>query len=146
MKTSRRKSNALPFRHKISRYRADIIFLFSGLLFFAFFSLAFAGQIAYDNGGRRDPLIPLAGPNAASERQAENVNPDLKIEGIIFDPKNGSLVLLKGETYGPGDSIGNAVIKAINKNNVIFQQADQEKTVWISEDLIPAAGAKDESQ
>lgn len=105
--------------------------LFSG----SFFSLAFAGEIRYDSGGRRDPMMPLVGPDGIV---AVKFNPDdLHIEGIIFDSNRaGSLVLINGEFYKEGQTVNNSTIITIMKDRVILRQDDEEKTLWIREEIV----------
>ena len=109
----------------------------AGLVFFmlpAFFSLAFAAEISYDSAGRRDPFIPLIGPNGVLTQRAA-AQSDLKIEGIIYDPPQGSLVLVNGEFYKQGDVIGDAIVISIFQDRVILSQSDEEKTIWIREEV-----------
>lgn len=100
------------------------------------FSLAFADEIRYDSQNRRDPFIPLVGPGGALMLK---FNPgDLNIEGIIYDPKaGGSLVLINGEFYKEGQSVGKATIVSIFKDRVVLRQDDEEKTLWIREEVVP---------
>lgn len=103
----------------------------------AFFSLAFAGEIRYDNGARRDPMTPLVGPDGVINVK---FNPDdLNIEGIIYDKNRaGSLVLINGEFYKEGQSVKDATIISILKDRVILRQDDEaeEKTIWMREEVL----------
>lgn len=101
----------------------------------AFFSLAFAGEIRYDSGARRDPLTPLVGPDGVI---AIKFNPnDLNIEGIIFDSNRaGSLVLINGDFYKEGQSVKDATIISILKDRVILRQDDEEKSLWMREEIV----------
>ncbi len=109
------------------------------ILTLSFFSLAFAEEIRYDSGGRRDPFVALVGPGGT---MAVKSNPgDLNIEGIIFDPKNGgSLVLVNGEFYKEGQSVNKATIVSIFKDRVIMRQDDETKELWIRDELVSADG------
>jgi type II secretory pathway component PulC len=110
------------------------------LIFFFIFMIAAAGAqaqsepIAYDSGSRRDPFVPLVGPGGV---MVQKFNPtDLIVEGIVFDPGGtGSLVLINGEFYKEGDQVKNANIITIFKDRVVLQQADEEKTLWIREEV-----------
>lgn len=101
----------------------------------AFFSLAFAEEIRYDSGARRDPLTPLVGPDGVI---AIKFNPnDLRIEGIIFDSNRaGSLVLINGDFYKEGQSVKDATIISILKDRVILRQDDEEKSLWMREEIV----------
>lgn len=107
-------------------------------VFFAgFFSLAFADEIKYDSGNRRDPFIPLVGPGGVVTMK---FNPgDLNIEGIIFDSRRtGSLVLVNGDFYKEGQTVGKATIMSIFKDRVVLRQDDEEKVLWMREEVVPA--------
>ena len=101
----------------------------------AFFSLAFAEEVRYDSGARRDPMIPLVGPDGIV---SVKFNPDdLNIEGIIFDMNRaGSLVLINGEFYKEGESVKNSTIITIMKDRVILRQDDEEKSLWIRDEVL----------
>lgn len=105
------------------------------VLLSAFFSLAFAEEIRYDSGARRDPMTPLVGPDGVV---AIKFNPnDLNIEGIIFDSNRaGSLVLINGEFYKEGQSVNDATIISILKDRVILRQDDEEKSLWMREEVV----------
>ena len=124
-------------------YKADFFFLLAIFVLPAFFSSAFADQIIYESGGRRDPFGPLVGPNGILNRQSQNSN--LHVEGIIFDPAKGSLVLVNGEFYKEGDAIGAASVVSISKDRVIFRQDEEDKTVWLTEDTAQEGEKKDET-
>ena len=115
---------------------------FSFFLIPAFFSLAFAAEISYDSAGRRDPFIPLIGPNGILTQRSA-AQSDLKIEGIIYDPPQGSLVLANGEFYKQGDRIGDATVISIFQDRVILSQSDEEKTIWIREEVASEGENKD---
>jgi hypothetical protein len=125
-----------------SLYRADILFILSVFLSALFFSTASADQASYENGGRRDPFIPLIGPNGILTQKISTS--DLNVEGIIYDPSKGSLVLVNGEFYKQGDSIGVATVITIFKDRVIFKQEDEEKTIWIREEIAGGGELKNE--
>lgn len=114
------------------------VFLFM-LLNSGFFSLAFADEIRYDSGNRRDPFLPLVGPGGMV---LQKFNPgDLNIEGIIFDPRgSGSLVLVNGEFYKEGQTVNKATIMSIFKDRVIFRQDDEEKVLWIRDEVVGSGG------
>lgn len=111
---------------------------FAGLFFFLFcltFSAMAADHIVYESGNRRDPFIPLVGPNGIAAQKIAQTN--LHIEGIVIDPEGGSLALIDGEFYKQGDSIGKATIISIFPDRVILEQDDEEKTLWIREEIAP---------
>ena len=114
------------------------VLVFLSLLGLAFPHLTEADPIVYESGGRRDPLIPLLGPGGV---QTTKISTDLQIEGIIYDPPIGSLVLINGDFYKQGQTAGEATIMSILKDRVILSQDDKEKILWIREEILQK-GAK----
>lgn len=104
---------------------------------------AFTEELRYISGGRRDPFQPLI---TKGGMVVQGFNPsDLKVEGIIFDPLKGSLVLINGEFYKQGDSVKEAKVISIFKDRVILSQDDEKKELWIREELLPPGAAKDQN-
>lgn len=113
-------------------------------------AMADSSEIRYDGGARRDPLLPLLGPGApvTTPVEAPAVAEDLKIEGIVFDPGGtGSLVLINGDFYKEGDRVENSNIISIFPDRVILQESDQQKSLWIREEIVtkPASAGTGES-
>ncbi len=104
------------------------------ILINATFGLAFAEKIQYDSGAKRDPMIPLIGPNGLISQKA--IRSDLNIEGIILDPRGGSVAVINGDVYKAGDRIGEATVVQILQDRVLLTQDDEEKTVWLREEII----------
>ena len=55
-------------------------------------------EITYDAGKRRDPFVPIS----MEDRDLASSS-GIKLEGIIYDPDNRSMVILNGKTYQIGD-------------------------------------------
>ena len=119
--------------------------LMGGVVFAAAFSLctlAAADEIHYESAGRRDPFIPLVGPGGAVSR---GFNPEgLSVEGIIYDPPYGSLALINGEFYQEGATVQKANVISIFKDRVILAQGDEEKTLWVREEIVSGAEKKND--
>lgn len=98
------------------------------------FGLAFAENIQYDSGAKRDPMIPLIGPDGLISQKG--VRSDLNIEGIIVDKGGDSVAIINGEVYKAGDRIGEAVVVQILKDRVLLSQDDEDKTLWLREEII----------
>ncbi len=102
-----------------------------------------AADIHYDAGGRRDPFVPLIEKGGT---MAQGFNPSgLNVEGIIHDPSGGSLVLINGDYYKEGQTVNKATIISIFKDRVILAQGDDEKTLWLREEIIAAKTAGQET-
>jgi hypothetical protein len=77
-------------------------------------------------------LIPLIGEGSVVRKAPVG---QLTVEGIIYDPSGGSVVIVKGEVYKPGDVLGDARIVAILKDRIILQEETEEKTLWLREEI-----------
>lgn len=109
------------------------------MILFFFPLLTNADPILYESGDRRDPFIPLIGPGGLKAPKATS---DFQVEGIIFDPQQGSLVLINGEFYKQGQSVGEATVISVLKDRVVLSQDDTEKTLWIREEILQPKGEK----
>lgn len=80
-------------------------------------------EIDYAHQGKRDPFIPLIGKNV----QIKNVDffktvDEARIEGILIDPKEGSVVIVNDQVLKLGDFIGGFRIDKIEANVVVFSR------------------------
>lgn len=102
--------------------------LFLWTLIFAFGiiiseSSAQAEELAYRSRGRRDPFAPLVTlttKTATSLAGIESVE-DVTIEGIMYDPKNGSVVVVNGSVMKEGEESGSVKVLQIKAGGVWFQ-------------------------
>ncbi|MFA6599398.1 MAG: hypothetical protein WC352_04390 [Candidatus Omnitrophota bacterium] len=97
-----------------------------------------AGEIAYDSGGRRNPFVPLVGKDGMVQVKAHGDS--LTVDGIVYDPAGDSIVLIKGESYREGDSFANMTITSIFRDRIVLHQSDQEKVLWIREEVVDNKG------
>lgn len=97
-------------------------------------SIAAAEAIQYQRGDRRDPFIPLIGPGIAVAKTQKKM--DLNIEGIIIDKSQGSMALINGQFYKEGDTVEDMNIISIFVDRVILSQNDEEKTIWLREEIL----------
>ncbi len=80
----------------------------------------FADGPAYQSHEKRDPFTPLItstsrqSPGLMSIEQMD----DLTVEGIVYDPRKGSIVILNGTVLKEGEEIGGIKIKKIEKSGV----------------------------
>ncbi len=111
------------------------------LILLAFFLplLTAADPIVYEDGGRRDPFVPLLGPGGL---KAQKMSGDIQMEGIIYDPPAGSMVLINGDFYKQGQSVLGATVISILKDRVVLLQDDEEKILWIREEILPKGEQK----
>jgi len=76
----------------------------------------------YDAKGKRDPFVPLISSSAAQRGGlygADSLD-DLLIEGIVYDPKKGSVVIVNGTLLKEGEEQGNVQVIRIKPDGVIF--------------------------
>ena len=104
------------------------------------FKLFAAEDIRYETGGRRDPFIPLVGPGGVITQTFDPAN--LRVEGIVFDPNGGSLVLINGEFYKQGETLQDVTVKSIFKDRVILVKDDEEKELWLQEEVVDESKVK----
>jgi len=97
------------------------------------FPLVFGAEIRYDSAGRRDPFVPLVGPDGLIMKKSARA--DFVIEGIIFDSEGGSMVIVNGKVYRPGDTVDGAIIVQIYQDRVLLAQEEEQKTVWLREEI-----------
>jgi hypothetical protein len=90
------------------------------------FSAVAAEDFVYKYQGRRDPFVPLITPAGFLINLEPADDKKLNVEGIMFDAKGASMAIINGELMSIGDTIGSAVVSAIEANKVIVIQ-DNEK-------------------
>ncbi len=111
---------------------------FLWILFFTFGIIipvgAFADEPSYQSHEKRDPFTPLV---TTSSRQSpglmsiERID-DLVVEGVVYDPQKGSVVILNGTVLKEGEEIGGVKIKKIEKNGVrlVLNGAETFKSLY----------------
>lgn len=123
-------------KRSYARNRFFLLFFVSLCCFFNFFTLCsvYGEELTYHTGDRRDPFTPLVGPDGIMMQKMRTS--DFVVEGIIFDPPAGSLALINGEMFKSGDTINEAIIVQIFKDRVLLSIEDEEKIIWLREELV----------
>ena len=94
------------------------------------FSVAFAEEFRYDSHGKRDPFLISKGTNVTLDDTGSKV--DLKLEGVVLDPKGRSVAVVNGEMVGENDQIGVSItVKKITKEGVEFESEGKSFTIPI---------------
>ena len=93
-----------------------------------------AEEIQYVRGDRRDPFVPLIGPGVALVKVVAKM--DINIQGIIIDQAQGSMVLINGQFYKEGDTVNDMNVISIFSDRVILSQNNEEKTIWMREEIL----------
>ncbi len=79
-------------------------------------------KVAYNAHGHRDPFVPLvtlASKAAAGLAGVESTD-DLSIEGVVYDPKRGSVVIVNGSVMKEGEELGTVKVLEIKPNGAWF--------------------------
>ncbi len=85
-------------------------------------SMLFAGDLVqYNPHGKRDPFTPLVtmtmreAPGLVGVETAE----ELTVEGIVYDLKKGSIVIINGSVLREGDELGAVKVLKIKSKGVL---------------------------
>ncbi|MCU0651184.1 MAG: hypothetical protein MUC52_03010 [Candidatus Omnitrophica bacterium] len=92
----------------------------------------------YDDGQKRDPLIPLVnndGRYVQLERTPEEeTETELKLEGIIYDKYGVSFAIVDGSVVKVGDAISDYQVLQIDEDRVVFIREGQPKEVLLKKE------------
>ena len=82
-----------------------------------------APEDLYNARGKRDPFVPLvtmsSRPTAAGLIGVESID-EIKVEGIIYDPENGSFVIVNGSVMKEGEEQGTVKVLKIEAGGAYF--------------------------
>ena len=109
------------------------MFLIFLLVFASIFSIARADEIRYDRGQRRDPFTPLNGSAFLGNGSSGT---GLAIEGIVYDPRKSSYVIIGGKIYREGETVDEAKVIKIFPDRVLFLQQGEETVIWLREEIL----------
>jgi len=111
------------------------IFLLAGLiLFFSLGALAAAKgflDFTYDSKGKRDPFVPLVG-GELSAVAPETFAGEFRLEGIILDPREGSLAIINGKVVREGDTLVGYRVDKIKKSSVLMSKEEEVFTLSLT--------------
>src|SRR3989338_7115087 len=85
-------------------------------------SLAPAEELVYRSHGKRDPFTPLvtlAAKTSAGLAGIESAE-DVTIEGVVYDPKHGSVVVINGAVMKEGEESGSLKVLQIKADGAWF--------------------------
>ncbi len=89
-------------------------------------------KVSYERMGRRDPFVRLVGTGSGEWKKSEmNGTGDVSLEGIIWDPKGSSMVIVNGEILMEGQQYQNLKIVKIEKEKILIL-LNNEKECTIS--------------
>ncbi len=84
--------------------------------------VAYGQEVLYNDHGRRDPFTPLVSftSKAASGLLGVERIEDLIVEGIVYDPKKGSVVIANNTVLKEGEELGNVRVVQIKPSGALF--------------------------
>ena len=101
--------------------------LFLWTLIFAFGMIVSESQVqaeelVYRSHGRRDPFAPLVTLSAKASAGLAGIESaeDLVIEGVVYDPKHGSVVVVNGSVMKEGEESGGLRVIQIKADGAWF--------------------------
>ena len=90
----------------------------------------------YNAHGKRDPFVPLVtltSHQASGLMGIENLE-DIVIEGIVCDPKNGSVLIANGTVLKEGEEQGNIKVVKVESNGAVISINQNEGFVPLYKD------------
>jgi hypothetical protein len=104
----------------------------------SFLPAAALPDYGYDDGQKRDPLIPLVTPDGRyvqlERTQQDEGSFDLKLEGIIYDKYGLSYAIVDSSVVKIGDVIGDYQVLKIEEDRVVFIKEGQIKEVLLQKE------------
>lgn len=90
-----------------------------------------AEQFKYEGKDRRDPFVPLVNEQGKITTSSSAVGSikDIVLEGIVWDPKGGSIVIINQNILKEQDFIGDYQLTKIESDRVILKKANKEYVV-----------------
>lgn len=100
------------------------------------FSLQAQERFKYDPKNKRDPFSPLIGPNGEYLTPFSGLKSigDMRLEGIIWDPKGDSYAIINGEVVKEGDYLAGALVSKIHSKEVVILLEEEEFTLVLIEE------------
>jgi len=91
------------------------------IVMIAAYVIAEEDALIYDSGKKKNPFIPYV----TNDGQLINIQEDsgdikLNLEGIFYDDKGQSMVIINGEILKKNDTLGNIKIVDIKKDSVVY--------------------------
>ena len=96
------------------------------------------GTFIYDDKARRDPFFALVDQNGRyrSGQELAYYSKNLKLSGILWDPRGASSAVINGEVVKLGDSVAGFVLKEVTENSVTVSKDAQEYVIRLSLDAL----------
>ena len=98
------------------------LFLSFGMILMSSYAAATEKSL-YEAHGKRDPFIPLVTANMKSSSSnllgVDSID-DLVVEGVVYDPEHGSVVIVNGTILKEGEEFGGVKILKVKSNGATF--------------------------
>ncbi len=94
-------------------------------------SFSFSEEIRYDSGSRRDPFVPVKEQKAVAKPRGVT---DILVEGIVYDQKGKSIVIIHGEAYSVGQMIGPQKLVEVHPRKIITEMDGKRLEYWMAGD------------
>ena len=94
-------------------------------------ALALSKEFMYDSTSGRDPFLPLIGQDVEIADISDLNIGELKLEGIIYDPAQGSLAMINGEVYRQFEFIGGFEVREIREDEVRLYRDNNTYTLTL---------------
>jgi len=91
------------------------------------FLLANESNFIYDSKDKRDPFISLIGKKVKlTDVDLINSIKDVRVEGVIIDPKKGSAAIVNGQILYIGDYMGGFKLDKVTNYYIVMSRDDKE--------------------
>ncbi len=109
------------------KYFIGIIFLGFYFLCSCNFLLANESNFVYDSKGKRDPFISLIGKKVKlTDVDLIDSIKDVRVEGVIIDPKKGSAAIVNGQILYIGDYMGGFKLVKVTHYYIVVSRDEKE--------------------
>ena len=104
------------------RYFFWILFAAFATLLCAVSEVHASEQAVYDAYGKRDPFAPIISSGAHESAGLIGIESadDIQVEGIIYDPQSGSMVMVNGTVMKEQEESGGIKVVQIKPDGVMF--------------------------
>ena len=99
-------------------------------LILSHFSVAFAQEFRYDSHGHRDPFLPPVQGTVETIKTREEIH----LEGIVFDPNQGSVAIVNGQMIKEGDSVAGLLLVKLEENKAVFKRDGEAFEIVLNKD------------
>ncbi|MGH7197807.1 MAG: hypothetical protein ACREH5_03600 [Candidatus Omnitrophota bacterium] len=81
-----------------------------------------AEEVLYDAAGKRDPFVPLfaVGGGEGGDLLSVNSVDELRVEGVVYDPAQGSIVVANGTVLKEGQEVGSVKVIRVGPKGAVF--------------------------